>query len=407
VIFSFDKKWFRRYIADIFLKRETGVLTSEDLGVLTGKDLHEIFSIIHLANCHLRLPEMQTRIARSLKQAFQAKGVVFLLGDKEFKAIDNNSLIGAGVDLHYLDPWIHHYCHHDPFQLEARSRNAVCKVDDILPYRQWVNLPIYTEFYRPQNIHHKLSIYLRSNAKVLGLIGLFRPKGHQDFSRREMAKARILAPHLSTALENIFLFSEMDEAKNLSGEWGDMLPLFGFMILDEEFRPIYSNSEAREFCLALLKKQKPQAIRKEIEKSPVPGEILQDCVELKALFQRGNQPTSLRRQRMMDAGQNKRFQVISSLVEHSFQEVPSVRFVIYLLDFSEICRGREEALREKYQLTKREIDIVRSVSQGLTNDEIGEKLYISRFTVETHLKNIFDKTKVKHRTGLASLLQSV
>ena len=389
------------------LNREMGVLTSEDLRALTSKDLHEIFNIIHLANCHLRLPEMRTRIAKSLKQAFQAKGVVFLLADKEFRTIDNTSLIGAGVDLHYLDPWVHYYCHHDPFQLEPRSKNTVCKVDDILPYRQWVNLPIYTEFYRPQNIHHKLSIYLRSGAKVLGLIGLFRPKEHQDFSRREIAKARILAPHLVTALENIFLFSEMDEAKNLSGEWGDMLPLFGFMILDDKLQPIYSNSEAREFCVALYQKQKHQAIEGEFEESPVPREILQDCFELKALFQRGHQPASLRRQRMMDAGQNKRFQVISSLVEHSFQEVPSVRFVISLLDFSEICRGREEALREKYQLTKREIDIVRWVSQGLTNDEIGEKLYISRFTVETHLKNIFDKTKVKHRTGLASLLQSL
>ena len=392
-----------RYI----LNREATVLTSQDLGALTNKDLQEIFNIIHLANCHLRLPEMRIRIAKSLKQAFQAKGAVFLLADKEFRAIDNASLVGAGVDLHYMDPWVHHYCHHDPFQLETRSRNAVCKVDDILPYRRWVNLPIYAEFYRPQNIHHKLSIFLCSNAKVLGLIGLFRPKEHQDFSRREMAKARILAPHLATALENIFLFSEMDDAKNLSGEWGDMLPLFGFMILDEELRPIYSNFEAREFCLALDQKQKPQAIQGEIEKSSVPSEILQDCLELKALFQRGNPPASLRRQRMMDAGQNKKFQVISSLVEHSFQEVPSVRFVTYLLDFSEICRGREEALREKYQLTKREIDIVRWVSQGLTNDEIGEKLYISRFTVETHLKNIFDKTKVKHRTGLASLLQSL
>ena len=145
--------------------REMSVLTSEDLGALTSKDLHEIFSIIHLANCHLRLPEMRTRIAKSLKQAFQSKGVVFLLADKEFRTIDNTSLVGAGVDLHYMDPWVHYYCHHDPFPLEGRSKNTVCKVDDILPYRQWVNLPIYTEFYRPQNIHHKLSIYLRSNGK--------------------------------------------------------------------------------------------------------------------------------------------------------------------------------------------------------------------------------------------------
>jgi DNA-binding CsgD family transcriptional regulator len=407
VIFSFDKKWVQRYIGGIFLSWGMGVLTSEDLGALTSKDLHEILSIIHLANCHLRLSEMRTRIAKSLKQAFLAKGVVFLLADKEFRTIDNASLIGAGVDLSYMDPWVHHYCHQDPFQLEGRSKNTVCKVGDILPYKQWVKLPIYTEFYRPQNIHHKLSINLRSNGKALGLIGLFRPKEHEDFSRREVAKARILAPHLATALENIFLFSEMDEPKNLLGEWGDRLPLFGFMILDEALRPIYLNSEAREFCFAIYRERQDQVNKVEPEKSPVPSEILQDCLELKALFQKGHQTASLRRQRMMDVGQKKRFQVISSLVEYSFQEGSSVRFVIYLLDFSEIRRAREETLMERYQLTKREIDIVRWVSQGLSNDEIGEKLYISRFTVETHLKNIFDKTKVKHRTGLACLMQSV
>ncbi len=382
-------------------------MTTQDLDILAGKDLHEVLNIIRLANCHLRLPQMRTTISKSLKQAFQATGVVFLLADKEFRTIDNASLVGCGVDLHYMDQWVHHYCHYDPFQQETRSKNAVCKVDDILPYKRWVNLPIYNEFYRPQNIHHKLSIHLRSNAKVLGLIGLFRPKEQKDFSRQEIAKARILAPHLATALENIFLVSERDEPKNLLGEWGDRLPLFGFMILDETFRPIYLNSEAKEFCLALDQKKRLRTIEPEIEQSHVPSEIFQDCLELKALFQKGKQPATLRRQRIMDVGQNKRFQVISSLVEYSSQEIPSVRFVIYLLDFSEICKGREEALRERYQLTRREVDIVRCVSHGLTNDEIGGKLYISRFTVETHLKNIFDKTKVRHRTGLANLLQSI
>lgn len=382
-------------------------MTSEDLSALTSKDLQEIFSIIHLANCHLKLSEMQAKIAKSLKKAFQAKGVVFLLSDKEFRSIDNNSLVGVGMDLRYLEPWIHHYCHHDPFQQEARSKNTVCKVDDILPYRQWVNLPIYTEFYRPQNIHYKLSIYLCSKTKVLGLIGLFRSKEHQDFSALETTKARILAPHLAIALENVFLFSEMNEPKILLGEWGDRLPLFGFMILDEALQPIFLNSEARKFCLAIYQERQVLLNKEEPKKSIIPSEILQDCLELKALFQKGHQIATIRRHRVMEAGQNKRFQIVSSLIECSFQEVPSLRFVIYLLDFSEIWKGREEILREKYRLTKSEIDIVRCVCQGLTNDEIGERLYISRFTVETHLKNVFDKTKVKHRTGLAGLLQSL
>lgn len=382
-------------------------LTNEDLGALTNEDLQDVFNVIHIANCNLKLPEMRARIVRALKQAFQAQGVAFFLGDREFRAIDNTSIVGAGMNLHYLDRWVRYYCRYDPFQQETRSRGTVCKVDDILPYKRWVNLKIYNEFYRPQNIHYKLSIYLRSSARVLGLIGLFRPKAHQDFSKREVAKARILAPHLTTALENIIQISEIHDARNLFGECGNQLPLFGVITLDNELRPLYVNSEAREFCLSLHRGQQHQFNEVEIEDPPIPSEILQDCLTLKGLSQNGYQPAALRRQRIMNAGQNKRFQIISSLVEHFFQGVSYLRFVVYIMNFSEICNGREDALREKHQLTKRELDIVRCVCQGLTNDEIGEKLYISRFTVETHLKNIFDKTKVKHRAGLASLLQSL
>ena len=60
---------------------------------------------------------------------------------------------------------------------------------------------------------------------------------------------------------------------------------------------------------------------------------------------------------------------------------------------------------ERYDLTKRETDIALCVCQGLTNEEIGQKLYISRFTVEAHLRNIFSKTGVKHRAGLADIIR--
>ena len=382
-------------------------MSREDLSTLTKEDLLDIVNVIHVAHNHIKLSEMRSRLVRSLKQTFQAQGVAFFLGDRHCNAIDNTSMVSVGTDLRYLDRWVRHYSHYDPFQREGYSRSVVCKVDDILPYNRWMNLKIYNEFYRPQNIHYKLSLCLRSGDKLLGLIGIFRPKEHHDFSGREMAKARILVPHITTALENIIRFSEVDGLKSLFLGYGNELQLFGVIMLDYELQPLYWNSEAKKFCLTLYREQQPQFNEKKDEELPIPSEILQECLVLKELRQSNNHPVSLSRQRIIDAGQNKRIQIISSLVEHSFQEVSYRSFVIYLLDFSEICMGREETLREKYQLTKREIDIVRCVCQGLTNDEIGERLYISRFTVETHLKSIFDKTKIKRRMGLANLLQSL
>lgn len=49
-------------------------------------------------------------------------------------------------------------------------------------------------------------------------------------------------------------------------------------------------------------------------------------------------------------------------------------------------------------LTLRQIEIVRSVSLGMTNKEIARKLNISPTTVQTHLANIYDGLKVNNRT---------
>jgi len=51
-------------------------------------------------------------------------------------------------------------------------------------------------------------------------------------------------------------------------------------------------------------------------------------------------------------------------------------------------------------VTKREREIITLIAEELTVDEIAERLFLSRYTVETHKKNIFFKLQVKTNTGL-------
>src|SRR5215467_12975034 len=55
-------------------------------------------------------------------------------------------------------------------------------------------------------------------------------------------------------------------------------------------------------------------------------------------------------------------------------------------------------------LTKREKEILRLVAEGLTNEEIGKRIFISEKTVKTHLTNIFDKLKVNNRFKAALMI---
>jgi len=52
-------------------------------------------------------------------------------------------------------------------------------------------------------------------------------------------------------------------------------------------------------------------------------------------------------------------------------------------------------------ISKRELDVLNLMAQGLSNDEIAGKLFISLNTVKTHTSNIFVKLDVKRRTQAA------
>ena len=48
------------------------------------------------------------------------------------------------------------------------------------------------------------------------------------------------------------------------------------------------------------------------------------------------------------------------------------------------------------EISKREIEILDLIAQGLTSNEIGDTLFISLNTVETHRKNIITKLKAEN-----------
>jgi LuxR family maltose regulon positive regulatory protein len=66
-----------------------------------------------------------------------------------------------------------------------------------------------------------------------------------------------------------------------------------------------------------------------------------------------------------------------------------------VLSQSEIRNQRSEILEP---LSPRELEILRLIAQGLSNREIGERLYLALDTVKGHNRRLFDKLHVKSRT---------
>ncbi|HHX22945.1 MAG: response regulator [Tepidanaerobacteraceae bacterium] len=68
--------------------------------------------------------------------------------------------------------------------------------------------------------------------------------------------------------------------------------------------------------------------------------------------------------------------------------------------FEELTRlsKKEAGVKEDFNLTSRELEVLQEMAKGLSNKEIGKKLFISEKTVKNHLTNIFQKLEVNDRT---------
>ena len=49
-------------------------------------------------------------------------------------------------------------------------------------------------------------------------------------------------------------------------------------------------------------------------------------------------------------------------------------------------------------LSPRELEVLQLIAQGLSNDEIGKRLFLALDTVKGHNRRIFDKLQVQRRT---------
>ena len=165
----------------------------------------------------------------------------------------------------------------------------------------------------------------------------------------------------------------------------------GTLIFDLNNRLLFINNEA----LALLPEKN----------SEIPQEILFLCDRVK-----GN-PSSDNLPEITDQNgiilQNKaglRYSARAFLISRRMAEEEVSHVMVLLERVAEKQSINYESVAERFSLSKREVEVVRLICEGITNREIGEKLYISEHTVKDHIKNIMRKMEVASRNELVAVL---
>jgi len=89
-------------------------------------------------------------------------------------------------------------------------------------------------------------------------------------------------------------------------------------------------------------------------------------------------------------------------------------YIVYKADLSayqlpeelKLTRGIDDFCL-KHEISPREAEIIREICNGLSNQEIADKLFISLQTVKDHTSRIYSKTNVRNRMQLMTMVQTI
>jgi DNA-binding NarL/FixJ family response regulator len=75
------------------------------------------------------------------------------------------------------------------------------------------------------------------------------------------------------------------------------------------------------------------------------------------------------------------------------RQVASKKIIVMNPDFT-----LDEAKLQQLGISKREYEVLELISQGFSNREIAERLFVSPHTIKSHSSNLFSKLNVRRRT---------
>ena len=155
-------------------------------------------------------------------------------------------------------------------------------------------------------------------------------------------------------------------------------------------------------CLAFLQRQQPDVILMDINLPDKSG--IELCKEVKEKYpyvfiiglSTFNQQSFI--QKMMDNGASG--YVLKNATQEELMEAIKtvVKGKIYLsIEASQTLQKNEAT---NIVLTRREKEVLELIAEGMTNNVIAQKLFISPSTVDTHRKNLLAKLEAKNTASL-------
>ena len=242
----------------------------------------------------------------------------------------------------------------------------------------------YREILQPFGFGPELRATFTTDGACWASIVVLRQKGRPEFSDEEQRFVESIGRYLAHAVRSSLLLGEVGER----GTDVDDAP--GLILLDADGEPDAINGPAKRWLAELDVPASTSGA------SGLPGSVyVVAAAARRAVGREAGDTTEPARLRVQTS--SGRWLVLHGSVLDSG---PRARTSVII----EVARPAEIAplIVQAYGLTGREREITQLVLQGRSTSQMSKQLWLSEYTVQDHLKSIFDKVGVRSRKALVA-----
>ncbi len=242
----------------------------------------------------------------------------------------------------------------------------------------------WRELNRLMDVSAELRGTLNVGGRSWGLLHMTRVSAHGGFSEAEVSFVASVAPLVARGLRASLLTTP---SVGRAGRGP------GLAIFDSSTRIVSATPEALAWLGEIHSPHRP---REEGMGLALPTEVMVVVPEARARAAGMRDSEAVRaRCRTLSGGW---LVVHGSCMRNADGEPGDVAVVIEPAKASDVA----PLIVEAYELTPRELDVTRALARGLPTNEIAQELHLSRYTVQDHLKAVYEKVGVSSRGELVA-----
>ena len=290
-----------------------------------------------------------------------------------------------------LDRYLKEYADiDDALPIVSLKQPVMFRSSDVFLPDERMKTKYYNELLLPAGMKHSIegNIYTAEDGYVAG-IGIHRPDELGDFNQRELEIMKLSRPHLvNVARKFIDLRGEIDPYTAGLTVLYD-IEQFGICIFDKNFNIEDSNLNRS----GLINQENANELIRF---------LITLCKSLSARIAQQGVSEILEENKVHSRITIGRDSYYAEILYKEYQD--DYKYIATIYDGNFLFDKFVAEIRDRFDLTAREFEVLKCVMKGMNNSEIGRELFISVPTVKKHLTNVYQKLGIKGKHQILNVI---